>query len=167
MSDHILKGFPLNWTFGSQNYKKETSSKETERLKSFTEGTQQWLCHLGPRSGSQVLRSHKVVLGLLHGSHHTSTHGAASNTWALSPIQQSESSLLIKFCLWWYTSIPTDTCALTPMHYCGKRDLGRPKLQNLMAVWCNIGIFFLALGHSFNSNCRFLLEEHLLGDFLG
>lgn len=136
MSHHFLKGFPLNWTFGSQNYKKETSFKETERLISFTEVIQRWRCHLGPRSGIQLLRLHKVVSGLLHGP-------------------------------WWYTSIPTDTCGLTPMYYYGKRNLGRLKVQNLMALWCNIGIVFSALGHFLYSSRRVLLLEHLLDEFYG
>lgn len=34
-----------------------------------------------------------------------------------------------------------------------------------MAVWCNIGIFFSALGHLVSTNCRFLLVEHLLDEF--
>lgn len=36
-----------------------------------------------------------------------------------------------------------------------------------MAVWCNLGISFLALGHFLNNNCRFLLVENLLDEFYG
>lgn len=50
----FAKGFPLTELLDHKITKKETSSKETERLISFTEVTQRWLCHLGPEmvSGS-------------------------------------------------------------------------------------------------------------------
>lgn len=36
-----------------------------------------------------------------------------------------------------------------------------------MALWCNIGIVFSALGHFLYSSRRVLLLEHLLDEFYG
>lgn len=82
-------------------------------------------------------------------------------------IQLSESSPLINFYPWWFTSIPIKhLCPHTLWQERQKAHFRRPKVQDFTAVRCNIGIFLFTLGY-LSSNCIFVVVEHLLDEFYG